>query len=106
MRLLAAGLALLVAACAGVELPPPTAGDLPPVRARYADASLEGLEQGRALYRSRCSRCHVAYAPTRYSADEWPQHIEEMRERAGIDAGQSRLILHYVSAIAERQPTH
>ena len=60
-----------------------------------ADAS-----SGRALFEARCGKCHDLPDPASEPADEWPFYVEEMAERAHLDARGQALVTAYLQAAA------
>lgn len=62
---------------------------------RYA-----GADGARRLYEARCGLCHVAYAPTDFSPQEWPDIVESMSARAGLTRSQRVRVLAYLVAPA------
>jgi len=52
---------------------------------------------GAALYERKCSRCHAAYKPTKYSAEEWKTIVKEMGPLAGLTKESEKEILDYLS---------
>lgn len=98
-------LALLLATligCARASLPEPSSADVASAAARWPGATAGELRDGRALYQARCSSCHRPVAPSAIAVADWPGHVAEMRERAGLDAQQARSIERYLITIASR----
>jgi len=54
------------------------------------------------LYRARCSRCHVPYAPTDFLPSEWPGIVDEMGPRAGLDAPLRARVTQYLVTASAR----
>jgi mono/diheme cytochrome c family protein len=72
---------------------------VPPVAApgaRSRDAV--SLAEGRQVYLSSCTRCHVAEPVRDYTASRWPGIIADMSERARLSPAQERAVLAYVLA--------
>lgn len=101
LAVLLLALALASSACSA-SIPAPNAADVDRAQQRWPTASLAELEQGRSMYRSRCGNCHTSYSPGRYSPDEWPEIVDEMRERAELTADQHDQIVRYLVTIASR----
>jgi len=97
----ALALAALLVACAS-GLREPTAADADFLRARYADASLAGLRQGRALYVARCAGCHALQSPSSLAPEKWRGEVRQMREkrRVVLDETASEAIVRYLEAVS------
>jgi hypothetical protein len=101
MKCLAATL-LLLAAC-HTNAPVATDADAARAAARWPGTTTEELNRGRSLFMGHCGTCHQPPRPTKYSADEWPGHVAEMRERAGLTFDEQQLVEHYVVTMASAQ---
>jgi mono/diheme cytochrome c family protein len=88
-------------ACARVQMPRPTALDATRGSQRFPGLTVGELEHGRSLYVARCSSCHQPVPPSRIAAQEWPEHVAEMSERAHLDAQERRLVEAYLVTMAE-----
>jgi mono/diheme cytochrome c family protein len=95
-----AGIAL--AACAGATLPPVSASDAARASVRWPGTDHAQLDAGRAIYLERCSSCHVPVDPASIAADEWPEHVAEMRERAKLGDDEVAKVERYLVTIASR----
>ena len=62
-----------------------------------ATATLQELQQGRALYVDNCGRCHGYYNPDNFSPSQWSTILSMMAPRAGLNASQVSLVTKYVS---------
>ncbi len=82
-RLAAAVLALSALACAGA-----------PAGAGGSDAAAD------RLYRSKCSACHRAYAPSSRDGAAWAQVLSRMAPRAKLSDAERARILAYLQANA------
>ncbi len=69
---------------------------------QWAGVTLADLEEGRRLYRAKCSGCHLPVAPADVTRAAWPGHVAEMRERAHLEPTQVTLIERYLVTLAER----
>jgi mono/diheme cytochrome c family protein len=99
VRVIAASCAaVLIVACAST-VPPVT-----PQMAATAGQPAALLEQGRRLYGGPCSACHAPYAPSAYSAEEWPSIVSDMSERSKFTAPQHDAVLAYVLAARQAIP--
>jgi hypothetical protein len=66
------------------------------------------LGQGEAyrserIYQLKCSRCHFAYSPENYAAEEWATIMETMGPLAGLDEEQEKVILDYLQGEASKK---
>lgn len=91
---------VLVAACARSTAPVATSVDAERAAARWPGTTLEELQQGRSLFVGHCGGCHLPPRPTDFSADEWPGHVDEMRERSGLTMDESDLVVRYLVTMA------
>jgi mono/diheme cytochrome c family protein len=62
-----------------------------------ANATLEELQQGRALYIDNCGSCHGLYSPDDYSASQWHSIMNSMAPRTHMSAAQISLVTKYVT---------
>jgi len=69
----------------------PTAADV------TASATLEDLQQGRALYIENCNACHQLYSPDNYNPSQWRSILGNMSSRAGLSSAQAQLVTKYVT---------
>ena len=106
-RLLSLPLILGIVACARIQLPVASAADVARAQSRWPDITAAELEQGRALYRARCSGCHLPQPPQSQPAEAWPSVIAEMGERANVRGEDAQLIERYLvtMSVADRPPT-
>ena len=91
---------LLLAGCARTQLPRPTTAEAQAAQTRWPGTTVADLNRGRSLYMARCSVCHQPVQPGRIPADEWPGHVEEMRERAHLSIDEARLVESYLVTAA------
>jgi cytochrome c5 len=91
------------AACARVVMPRPTTADAVRAESRWPGTSLADLEHGRSLYLNRCTACHQPVSPGAVPPDEWPMHVNEMRERAHLDAEEADVVIRYLVTMASAQ---
>jgi mono/diheme cytochrome c family protein len=101
-RAVAAGFGAALFGCAGTPYPRPVQADIAVAQKQRAAVTLEDLEQGRSLYLSRCGSCHQAVDPKSVAPSKWPHEVEEMRERAKLDADDVDNIVLYLVTIASR----
>jgi cytochrome c5 len=101
-----AALAALTAltACAA-DVPRATPLDAERAARTRPGTTLVDLERGRSTYLSKCTSCHRPIAPRSIAGDQWPQHVDEMRERAHLSAEEHDAIVLYLTTIATAPPT-
>ena len=87
-------LALVVTGCAA-DVPRPTSVD-----ANRTNIPLARLEQGRAVYLDKCTRCHTPIGPRDVLAGDWPGHVANMAERSKISADEQQIIVDYLVTVA------
>ena len=75
--------------------PPPVTEKLARAGARQ-HVDLATLNEGRALFTSRCIECHTLPAISQHSATEWPGLIDEMAGRASLKSTQRDAVLAYI----------
>ncbi|NIM58002.1 MAG: porin [Candidatus Aminicenantes bacterium] len=59
--------------------------------------------QGERLYQLKCGRCHFAYSPSKYSAEEWKTIISEMGPLSGLNKETEEVILDYLRQEASKK---
>ena len=69
----------------------PTAADV------TATATLEELQQGRAIFIDNCNACHQLYLPDNYSPSQWRSILTNMSPRAGLSSAQTQLVTKYLT---------
>lgn len=52
--------------------------------------------QGEKLYELKCGRCHLAYAPQKFSAEEWKTVMKEMGPLSGLNEETEKSIMGYL----------
>lgn len=70
---------------------------VPTVADTTANATLEELQQGRALYIDHCAACHSLYSPDDFSVSQWPQVLSSMSPRAGLSSANTLLVKKYLT---------
>ena len=95
-------LILLFGACAHSRAPVATESDAARAQARWPGVTADELNHGRSLLVGHCGSCHLPPNPADYTADEWPGHVSEMRERAGLSFDEQSAIVRYVTTMAKR----
>jgi hypothetical protein len=61
-----------------------------------ANATLQELQEGRALYINDCSRCHGLYMPESYTPVQWKNILSSMAPKTGMSASYLILVTKYV----------
>ena len=102
LRLVAALLLALVAACGASAIPEPTVADASRGSAHFPDLTLTELSHGRALYMSRCGSCHVLKRPAELPPEQWQVEVTEMRSKNGVKLSdaEAQAIVRYLSVAA------
>jgi len=90
-------LVIAVLAACGPSIPRPTLVD-----AQRAGTTVEILDAGRALYVSRCGKCHSLYAPSEYAPATWPDKVAAMRDKAKLVPEDEAQIVRYLQTLASR----
>ena len=62
-----------------------------------ANATLDELTQGRALYIANCNSCHDLYNPDGHSPSQWKNILVSMGPRSGMSASQLLLVTKYLT---------
>jgi mono/diheme cytochrome c family protein len=93
---------LLLGACAHSRAPVATEADATRAQARWPGVTVDELNHGRKLFVGHCGGCHLPPDPGDHSADAWPGHVSEMRERAGLSFEEQSLVVRYVTTMATR----
>lgn len=70
-------LGAVIIAC-NAKLVPPAQPDVDRVSTKYPGYTLDSLNQGMALYRQTCKRCHNLKDPTARTADKWEKIVPTM----------------------------
>jgi hypothetical protein len=99
----AAIIALVLAAaagCGGSSLPTASEGDAARAQTRWPGVTTNELNHGRSLYVGHCGTCHLPVPPTEFTPDEWPAHVDEMQERAGLTAAEAESVQRYLMTMA------
>ena len=61
-----------------------------------ANATLQELQEGRALYISNCNKCHGLYMPESYSTMQWKSFLSSMAPKSGMSSSDLLLVTKYV----------
>jgi hypothetical protein len=62
-----------------------------------SSATLEQLQQGRALYINNCGNCHGLYSPDNFSSSQWSNIMNAMGPNTSMTSAQKALVLKYVT---------
>lgn len=95
-------LVLLALAACGAALVHPGPADATLAAARWPGTTVAELEHGRALYVSRCSRCHALHVPEQYAAVRWPDLITRMAPRAKLSLDERAAITRFLVTTSAR----
>jgi hypothetical protein len=60
-------------------------------------ATLQELQEGRALYINNCGNCHQLYSPDNYSATQWRSILSSMAPRTNLSTSDELLVDKYLS---------
>ena len=69
----------------------PTAADV------TANATLDELKQGRALYVANCGECHYLYSPDDFPASSWGSILSRMGPYTPMSQDEIKLVKEYVT---------
>lgn len=61
---------------------------------------IENNKEGRALYESKCGRCHDLYSPEILNTDEWVAKVREMAPLSGLSSEEESKISGYLKSNA------
>ena len=86
---------LTLAGCAVTSVAPPVT---PALVAASAGKSAATLAAGREIFAGRCTTCHSADPPGKYSVAKWREIVGDMSHRAKLDASQEAALLAYITA--------
>ncbi len=62
-----------------------------------ANATLEELQQGRALYIGNCNACHGLYNPDSNTPTQWRSIMSNMAPRTSMSAAEVQLVTKYLT---------
>jgi hypothetical protein len=62
-----------------------------------ANATLEELTQGRALYISNCNACHSLYNPDSSTPAQWRSILNNMAPKTGMSSAEVQLVTKYLT---------
>ena len=74
----------------------------PRVTSRKQDVDVHKLERGRTLFVHRCIECHTLPALWKYSAEDWPQIVNDMAHRANLKPAERDAVIAYILAARKK----
>jgi cytochrome c5 len=104
MLTLAGAIAAAALAACGIDVPRATPLDAERAARERPGTTIADLDRGRSTYLSKCSGCHRPVAPRSIHSAQWPQHVDEMRERAHLSPAEHDAIVLYLTTIAPPPP--
>jgi cytochrome c551/c552 len=79
--------------------------ELVAIQKQYADATLDQLKEGHALYtQGACTKCHDPKNIYKRGESQWKNIIEDMAQKAKITDAQKDAVYKYVLSIKATQP--
>ena len=85
-----------------------TSGVAPPITPTLVAASGGKspalLTSGREFFTGRCTTCHSADPPSKYTLEKWREIVGKMAGRAKLSTGEQSAILAYLSAAHDAAP--
>lgn len=78
---------------------------LAPIAVLLINPVLASTQQGSELYEAKCGRCHVAYSPSDFTAEEWPGIVRSMRAHAALTSEDEEAIVAYLHSVAAEDDT-
>ncbi len=73
----------------------PTAEDAEFAKKKWENSSVEHLNEGFQLYKSKCSGCHFLPVPNEYTEKKWLETMPEMGEKSHLSPEEYDLVLKY-----------
>ncbi len=61
----------------------------------------EGATAGRQYFEARCGHCHDLPLPSSESPSDWPDYVEDMAQRAKLNARAKQLVTLYLVAASQ-----
>ncbi len=61
---------------------------------------IDGKNEGKALYESKCGRCHDLYSPKVFSGSEWEMKVREMAPLSGLTRENESKVTEYLKSNA------
>lgn len=92
-----AGTAMLLAFVSCAPLRPPLDPGVFAERHRERPwATMEGLSEGRSIFRASCAACHGLPSPDDHPAEAWPKIVADMAPRSDLDTTRARKLLDWI----------
>ncbi len=98
-------LSILLVACASYKPITPTQSDVEKASTFSTGVTIDDLNQGKAIFETKCHKCHSLKRPFRKSGDEIEAALPKMAKRAKLDGHQEELVLNYLLAVNASPPT-
>lgn len=96
--------------CTAQKLATPTEADVERGKAKFANVTLQELQEGKKLLENNCNLCHKIYHPSDFSEDKWKNIIPPMVKKVNKKTGQTTItpqdeekILKYILTIREKK---
>ena len=83
-------------ACASYKVLAPSQTDAERGSATYPGLTLSDLNEGKAIFESKCGKCHSLQRPFKVSVKDVEKIMPKMAKKAGIDDKKSDLVLRYL----------
>jgi len=82
-------------------VPPVTPQTAAPIKGRPVNVAL--LQKGRKLLVHRCIECHTLPPLWHYKTEDWPQIVNSMAHRAGLNPADRDAIVAYIFAVRSQK---
>lgn len=80
------------------QAPRLTEAQVKAAQSRWPQSGPEDLENGRVLYKVRCSTCHALEAPSERTLEDWERVLLEMQPHAHLTDAQRESVFRYLWA--------
>jgi cytochrome c5 len=87
---------IVLIACASYKPIAPTQTDVDRAAQTTPGITLTDLNEGKAIFESKCHKCHSLKRPFTKSGDEIEAALPKMAKRAKLDSHQEELVLNYL----------
>jgi hypothetical protein len=67
--------------------------------------AMASAQQDSVLYETKCGRCHAAYDPSDFSAEEWPGIVRSMKAHAALTSEDEQAIVAYLHSVSTEDDT-
>lgn len=78
--------------------------ELAAIQPKYADVTMQKLNDGYAVYSGPCTKCHNAKKLYKRTDEEWQKSIARMAPKAKISEAQKDALTKYVFAMRAARP--